>query len=152
MANDIRGNGCTDPANYITKNPAQSIFLNPTIYDEVIKLINQIPINKASGPDGITGYIIKITKNVITPILVNLFNLCLGIGIFPDYLKTAEIIPLHKGGKKEITTNYRPISLLPQFGKLFEKIIATRMTHFFLINSNSLYKTNTAFVRIFLLN
>ena len=52
------------------------------------------------------------------------------MGIFPDCFKTAEIIPLHKGGKKEFKTNYRPISLLPQFGKLFEKVIAARITSF----------------------
>ena len=130
LFDDIKGT-TGDPLDYITKNPTQSIFLNPTICEEIIKLINQIDIKKASGPDEITGYLIKITKNVISPILVDLFNICLRIGVFPDCLKTAEIIPLHKGGKKEVNTNYRPISLLPQFGKLFEKIISKRMTSFF---------------------
>ena len=73
-----------------------------TTYDEICKLIDQIDIKKASGPDEISGYLIKITKTSIAPILVGLFNGCMSMGIFPDCFKTAEILPLHKGGKKEI--------------------------------------------------
>ena len=51
-------------------------------------------------------------------------------GTFPDKLKTAKIIPLHKGGQKSNPSNYRPISLLPQFGKLFEKVIKQRIIDF----------------------
>ena len=47
----------------------------------------------------------------------------------------ARVVPLHKGGAKSNPTNYRPISLLPQFGKLFEKIIKVRLTDF-LDNNN----------------
>ena len=63
----------------------------------------------------------------IAPVLVRLFNLCMDNGTFPDSLKIASIIPLHKGGQKTVPTNYRPISLLPIFAKLFEKIIKHRL-------------------------
>ena len=62
---------------------------------------------------------------------MKLFNQCMEEGIFPDMLKTACIIPLYKGEEKSEPTNYRPISLLPIFGKLFEKIIETRLVKFF---------------------
>ena len=52
------------------------------------------------------------------------------LSVFPDVLKIAEVIPLFKGGDMHILGNYRPISLLPIFGKLFEKIIAKRLTDF----------------------
>ena len=124
----------------MSKSPIQSLYLRLTSYDEIYKLIKCININKACGPDEISGYLIKITQSTIIPILVGLFNSCMSLGIFPDCFKTAEIIPLHKGGKKVIKTNYRPISLLPQFGKLFEKIISSRILSF--INKHNLLMQN----------
>ena len=72
-------------------------------------------MNKAPGSDGINSFIIKKTEKLIAPVLVKLFNKCMDQGIFPDSLKIASIIPLHKGGVKNEATNYRPISLLPLF-------------------------------------
>ena len=60
-----------------------------------------------------------------------LFNLCLIKGVFPDQFKIAKVIPLHKGGDKQSTNSYRPISLLPALGKLFEKIISVRLLAYF---------------------
>ena len=87
-------------------------------------------MNKAPGLDGISNYTIKVSAITVAPILVKIFNCCIEIGIFPDVLKIANIIPLYKGGVRTESTNYRPISLLPQFGKLFEKIIKKRMVKF----------------------
>ena len=58
-------------------------------------------------------------------------------GIFPDIYKVAQVIPLFKGGDKEDMNCYRPISLLPALGKLFEKVISTRMVNFF--DKNNLF-------------
>ena len=102
----------------------------PTSTDELKKLIDSLELNKGPGIDGINSYIIKKTRDVIAPKLVHLFNSCIDVGKFPNKLKTAKIIPLHKGGSKTNPTNYRPISLLPQFGKLFEKIIKERIVAF----------------------
>ena len=52
-------------------------------------------------------------------------------GVFPDTFKIAQVVPLFKGGVRENPTSYRPISLLPALGKIFEKIIATGITKFF---------------------
>ena len=56
-------------------------------------------------------------------------------GIFPDTLKIASIIPLHKGGVRNDPTNYRPISLLSIFAKLFEKVIKHRLVTFLDVNN-----------------
>ena len=108
----------------------KSISLPKTNEEEVSKFIKNLEYNKAPGSDGISSYMIKKTINVITPRLVTLFNCCITKGIFPDALKIAQVVPLHKGGEKNNPTNYRPISLLPQFGKLLEKIIKKRLTYF----------------------
>jgi len=112
-----------------------SIVLTPTNLDEVSKYIRNLQLNKSPGSDGISNYIIKKTQGVLAPRLVKLFNNSMEKGVFPDALKIARVIPLHKGGEKCNPTNYRPISLLPQFGKLFEKIIKVRLTDF-LDNNN----------------
>ena len=49
-------------------------------------------------------------------------NQCLITGIFPDNLKLAQVLPLHKKDDKMIMTSYRPISLLPSISKIIEKV------------------------------
>ena len=72
-------------------------------------------------------HIIKQIKDEISPILAILFNKYLQVGLFPDDLKISKIIPIYKSGAKNELFNYRPISMLPQISKLFEKIIKTRL-------------------------
>lgn len=131
MAEKIRNPSTTNFEN-LSHIPEQinSLFLRPTTVEELIKLIRALELHKAPGPDGINSYIIKKSEAVIAPALMKLFNKCLDKGIFPDSLKTASIVPLHKGGAREEPTNYRPISLLPQFSKLLEKTIKNRMISF----------------------
>ena len=50
---------------------------------------------------------------------------------FPENLKTADITPAYKKGKKYIKENYRPVSILPNLSKIFEKHIFKQMSHFF---------------------
>ena len=55
--------------------------------------------------------------------MCQIFEKCLEVGIYPSIWKKANIIPIHKKGSRQCKNNYRPISLLPIFGKLFEKLI-----------------------------
>ena len=73
---------------------------------------------------------IKHGKTVIAPILCQLYNARLMQGVFPQYLKVAEVISIHKKGDKNKSTNYCPISLLSQFDKILEKIIYNRLTSY----------------------
>ena len=68
----------------------------------------------------------KTIRTLIADPLAYLFNLCLKRSFWPDILKTAEVIPIYKSGKKNDMGNYRPISLISNIAKIFEKIIHKR--------------------------
>ena len=66
---------------------------------------------------------IKLANPIISFFLSELFNLCLSTDTYPNSMKVAEGIPIFKKGQKDKMTNYRPISLLSQFNKIFEKLL-----------------------------
>ena len=66
---------------------------------------------------------VKICGNSIVIPLSMIFRVCLVNGIYPSKWKKFNICPVHKKDSKNITKNYGPISLLPVFDKIFEKII-----------------------------
>ena len=66
---------------------------------------------------------IKICDNSIVEPLCLIFEECLKTGTYPSMWKKTNVIPIHKKDSRSCKSNYRPISLLPVFGKMFEKII-----------------------------
>lgn len=69
-------------------------------------------------------------QNIVQP-LVSIMNLSLSTGVFPGSLKVAKVIPVFKAHDPTLFSDYRPISILPAFSKLFEKVLFNRMTEFF---------------------
>ena len=63
------------------------------------------------------------------------FNQYLETGTFPNDWKKGNVVPVFKKGDKQILKNYRPISLLPVCGKIFEKLIFNEMFKFFIENN-----------------
>ena len=71
-----------------------------------------------------------IVKKVISNIVISFTHICnksFNSGIFPSKMKVAKVIPVYKAGEKNVFTNYRPVSLLPQFSKILEKIFNVRL-------------------------
>ena len=79
---------------------------------------------------GISTKFIKLAGPDVIEVLSSIFNRCILEGIFPNALKLAKIIPIHKGDSQFETSNYRPISLLPIVSKIFEKLIFNRLNDF----------------------
>ena len=63
--------------------------------------------------------------------MAHLINVIYETGIFPNSLKIAKVIPVHKAKQKDIAGNYRPISLLSLISKVFEKLLYIRLERFF---------------------
>ena len=85
----------------------------------VEKLLDNINIHKASGPDKIPNIILKTCSKEISPALANIFQQSLDTGTLPNDWKNSNISPILKKGNKHMASNYRPISLtsvLQDFG------------------------------------
>ena len=87
----------------------------------------------SSGIDEISNKLLKDTKeNVIEP-LTYIINKSLDTGIIPDDLTIEKVIPIYKSFDPSLLINYRPISLLPAFSKLLEKIMYDKLMSFFFL-------------------
>ena len=98
--------------------------------DEVEKIINTLDSKKASDVYGIPIKIVKDSSSFISNILADIYNSSILSGVFPNKLKLTYVIPAHKGNSKMSVGNYRPISIIPIFGKIFEKLIYARFMSF----------------------
>ena len=88
--------------------------------------------NKSSSrKDGISLKLLKYFLPGLSKSLTLIINQSLLTDLFPDRLKIAKVIPLYKKGDESILDNYRPISLLPAFSKIFEKIVHEQLTDYF---------------------
>ena len=102
---------------------SNTIFLSPTDPQEILGIIKTIKPKSSSGYDGLTSKLLKKIQEPLSVPLSDLINRSISEGVCPDSIKTAKIIPIHKSKETDIFTNYRPISLLPCFSKIFEKVI-----------------------------
>ena len=91
--------------------------------EKILKIIRSLNSNKAHGWDEISVRMIKLCDMVLVTPLKIIFINCLRRGIFPDIWKHENVVPVHKKNEKNVKGNYRPISLLPIFGKILEKLI-----------------------------
>ncbi|GBP17634.1 Probable RNA-directed DNA polymerase from transposon BS [Eumeta japonica] len=103
--------------------------LAPVSLSEVQTLVKSLNTRKAPGLDGISNKAIKCFSILLLSLLVAIFNACIKNCYFPPAWKEAEVIGIHKPGKpRDLPASYRPISLLSGLGKLFEKILKTRLS------------------------
>jgi len=96
--------------------------------EEVWRTIQEIPVDRAPGPDGFTGLFYRTAWNIIKPDIMRAFHALWALDGRSLYLKNQAYIVLLK--KKEFPaeiSDYRPISLIHSFAKLFTKVLATRL-------------------------
>ena len=117
---------------------------DPITEKELKQECKMLKNKKSSGKDKITNEIIKASLDHMTRILVNLLNIILTSGNYPKEWKSGISVPLHKKGDPMNQSNYRGITLSSNLGKLFCKIINTRINNF-LEEKNILIKEQAGF-------
>ena len=124
-----------------TSVPNTSLLTGFSISDEkILNIIRSLNPNKAHGWDDISVRMIKICNDALLLPLRLIFELCMTQGVFPEAWKQANVVPIYKKNSKSLKNNYRPISLLPIFGKILEKLIFDSLYHH--LNTNGLLNQN----------
>lgn len=101
----------------------------------VIKILNNLNVNKSPGIDKIRLCDIKLIKEEVSPIIAHFINLCIHKQLYPDELKVSIIRPLFKGGNHSNPGDYRPIAVLPTLNKIVEKAIVNQVSSYLNINN-----------------
>ena len=133
LANDI-----TEPDenisiyDYLGVSIEQSLFMRPVDEEEVITTVTGCTKKRSSDFEDISMDTVAKIVSVICKPLAHICNISFRTGVFPSRMKIAKVIPMIKSGTKTEVTNYRPISLLPQFSKILEKLFLTRINSFFM--------------------
>ena len=113
-----------------SSSPELMMEFAPVTLEELFSITNSFKDGKAPGADNIPISVIKKSIDVISDPLLSLINLSLASGTFPDKLKIAKITPILKTGDACLVQNYRPISVLPAFSKIFERVVYNRIFKF----------------------
>ena len=121
-----------------------SMFISPVTEEELINTVKNLRSKNSLDCLGLNMRIIKQIVPCIKDQFLNICNKSFEQGIFPDKMKIAKIIPIFKSGEKSSFNNYRPISLLPQFSKILEKLFTARLDSF-LVKNKILYRSQFGF-------
>ena len=117
---------------FLSESNPNSVLLSPTSAEEISSVVSSLTNSKSEGQDGIC--ITPIKDEVIDlwapPPLSFICNLSFSLGVFPDALKIAKILPVFKCDDNTSFSNYRPISILPCFSKILEKLYYSRLSQF----------------------
>ena len=112
------------------------MYTKPGIPEEIVKIIAKFNQNKSSRHDDIENMIVKKVATEISKPLSTIFNCSLKTGVVPEQLKIAKVIPIYKKEDVEVFSNYRPVSVLPCFSKILERLMFNRCMDY--IDKNSI--------------
>ena len=128
-------------ADYLGNRVCSSMFLQQCSSEEISNIINEFENEKASD---ISARVLKRVKDQTYGHLSGFINNFMELGTFPKILKIGKVSPIFKKGDSQLFDNYRPISVLPIFGKIFEKVLYNRLYSFFM-SKNVIYNKQFGF-------
>ena len=129
---------------YLKDSVQNSIFLTFVDDAEVTAMLKALNSSKSCGPSSVPTNILKNNANILCSPLKMIINNSFAEGKFPDLLKIASVCPIFKKGDRNKCENYRPISLLSNLSKIFERAMHTRL-YSFLDTNSSLYDLQFGF-------
>ena len=110
----------------IRANTMSQLHLSTVTENEVLSIIGNFK-NSSAGWDELKPNIMKNIRFCVKMPLTHICNLSFQKGVFPTELKIANVVPIYKSGDEMIFTNYRPMSVLPVFSKLLERLMYNRL-------------------------
>ena len=128
-------NSTSHYSSFLSGSYKHSFSLYLTNAMEVINIVKGFASKSSAGYDSIPVNIMKSSIVSIANPLANIINSSFRNGLCPDQLKIAKICPIFKDGRSDLFTNYRPISVLPSFSKIFEKIVYLRLECYLKLNN-----------------
>lgn len=139
--NDVNPN---DFRSYMKQKASHTIFFKPATQKEILDIGKSLKAGKSSGFDDISPNVVKYVLSYIVEPILHVCNSSLSTGVVPTQMKISKVTPVFKKSDPSLFTNYRPISILPCFSKILEKIVFTRLYNF-LMRHNSLYESQYGF-------
>ena len=113
-------------------NPFLSHFsLSCATEDMILRILLSLNVTKGAGYDTLPPKVIRSVSPIIASPLTGIIYLSSIKGIFPDLLKTACVVPAFKKEDRYKKENYRPISILNTFSKVFERFVLDQLIPFF---------------------
>ena len=100
-------------------------------FEEIENELTKLDLQKASQDTDIPTKIIKQNSDIIGHFIYRNFNNAIACSVFPVNLKNANITPIHKKDSRETVSNYRPVSILPNLSKIYEKCMYKQISKFF---------------------
>ena len=129
---------------YLPNPIKNTMFLDYVEPYEIKAVIDKIKPKTSTGFDDISCKMLKLSTAYIIEPLTHIVNISFSNGIMPDGTKTAKVIPIFKSGEPCIASNYRPVSILPAFSKILEKVMYSKVVKF-LDKHNVLYSHQYGF-------
>ena len=117
------------PITWMKGKNGQTLFFIPTDSNEILKIINSLK-DSSSGWDDLNLLALKLSWPAISAAFVHIMNLSLEQGVVSLEFKIARVVPLFKADDLEKCSNYRPVSILPIFSKILEKLAYARLLNF----------------------
>ena len=99
--------------------------------DIVLRNVQKLNTKKACQLNDVPTKYVKKFSDVFTPVITDDYTNCVAIGIFPECFKIAEVIPTYQKDKPTEKTNYRPISILSNTSKIYERLMHDNMSDYF---------------------
>ncbi len=121
----------TNFGKYLSDRVDANFLFQSADTEEILRIITSLNTSKSTGPNSIPTDILKLLAPILCHPLKEIINISFATGVYPDKLKLAEIIAVFKNkGDQRLLPNYRPISLLSNINKIFEKLVHTRLYSF----------------------
>lgn len=124
-----------DIINSVGTNSDKEFAFSEVTYIQVLDIIDNLKKTKSNDAYDINIKILNCIKYIILIPLTNLINQCIRNNVFPKFLKCSKVLPLFKSNCMDNPANYRPISIVPIFAKIFEVVLKIQITTYF-ENSN----------------